>query len=667
MGKQYHVALLAGSSRTNHVYLGIKTLDMVRCDISYQYYLVRSNNGEFIFRGEYSSQLKQQECSFSTVHQNLLKVNKDSDVTIIPTELHSYKPITALTIEIKPLSKDEIISINTEQFLKYFKDIFSGLIITEKFRLILEIKDASFICEVSDFKFDKGEISKHGVLMGMTHLTCKENDRIKIKQSTKDQSLFKSGIDLHKMGIGGLSEEFAIIFRRLFASRLVPRKTMNEMNISHIRGMIIHGPPGCGKTLLARQIGKLLNCAKPKVVNGPELLNMYVGESESNTRKLFEDAINDRECKELHLIICDEFDALSRHRGMTTHNNPVHDNVVTTLLSYIDGINQLNNILLICMTNRIDLIDSALLRPGRLELQIEISLPDLNGRTEILNIHMATMKSNRYLDKAVDINELAIRTKNFTGAEIEGLVKCASSYAITRTIDTEQLKMTTNPTVMMGDFIKAFNEIKPMFGNISTQITEITGNEMIFWHPEIIRQYRSIIDRAQKLTSGHSLSIVIDGQPYSGKTFMSAHLVEQLCPSYARIIDPMSVIDKNEQEKCRAIRQVYDNAEKSEFSMIILDTFERLIEWCPIGMTLNNQILQVILTLLRKNIKSNNKLVTLMTCYDAGLLKKLEVDNLFDLHFTMPHRIDAKSAKMFNYETQEEAEISVVLHQHSKV
>ena len=119
------------------------------------------------------------------------------------------------------------------------------------------------------------------------------------------------------------------------------------MNIHHIRGMIIHGPPGCGKTLLARQIGALLNCVDTKVVNGPELLNMYVGESEANTRKLFEDAINDKEGRDLHLIICDEFDALCRTRGMTIHNSPVMDNVVNTLLSYIDGINQLNNILMI--------------------------------------------------------------------------------------------------------------------------------------------------------------------------------------------------------------------------------------------------------------------------------------------------------------------------------
>ena len=161
------------------------------------------------------------------------------------------------------------------------------------------------------------------------------------------------------MGIGGLSEQLLTIFRRLFASRRLPSHLIKEMNIKHVRGMIIYGPPGCGKTLLARQIGQLLNCQDTKIVNGPELLNMYVGESEANTRKLFAEAISDKDCQALHLIICDEFDALSRVRGTTLNNSPVLDNVVNTLLSYIDGVNQLNNILLICMTNRIDLVDPA--------------------------------------------------------------------------------------------------------------------------------------------------------------------------------------------------------------------------------------------------------------------------------------------------------------------
>src|SRR5690606_5658909 len=133
-------------------------------------------------------------------------------------------------------------------------------------------------------------------------------------------------------------------------------------------------------TLIARSIGAMLTDKEPKVVNGPEILNKYVGQSEENIRKLFEDAIKDQEDNGdksgLHIIIFDEIDAICKQRGTQNSGTGVHDTVVNQLLSMIDGVNSLNNVLVIGMTNRKDLIDSALLRSGRLEVHIEIGLPD---------------------------------------------------------------------------------------------------------------------------------------------------------------------------------------------------------------------------------------------------------------------------------------------------
>ena len=98
----------------------------------------------------------------------------------------------------------------------------------------------------------------------------------------------------------------------------------------------------------------------------------------------------------------------------------------------MDGVDQLNNILIIGMTNRLDMIDEALLRPGRLEVHMEISLPDEKGRYQILNIHTAKMRANRVMDTDVDLEELAASTKNFSGAEINGLIKSATSFAFNR-------------------------------------------------------------------------------------------------------------------------------------------------------------------------------------------------------------------------------------------
>lgn len=134
----------------------------------------------------------------------------------------------------------------------------------------------------------------------------------------------------------------------------------------------------------------MLNGKEPKVVNGPEVLNKFVGASEENVRKLFEDAEKDQAAhgnqSELHVIIFDEIDAICKSRGSVRDGSGVHDTVVNQLLTKIDGVDALNNILLIGMTNRKDMLDEALLRPGRLEVQVEIGLPDEKGRVQILTV-----------------------------------------------------------------------------------------------------------------------------------------------------------------------------------------------------------------------------------------------------------------------------------------
>ena len=177
------------------------------------------------------------------------------------------------------------------------------------------------------------------------------------------------------------------------------------MGVQHVKGMLLYGPPGTGKTLIARQIGKMLNGKEPKVVNGPEILSKYVGQSEENIRNLFADADAEQAARgddsDLHIIIFDEIDSVCKARGSSRDGTGVHDTVVNQLLSKIDGVNSLNNILLIGMTNRKDLIDEALLRPGRLEVHVEISLPDESGRLQILGIHTAPMREAKVRPKGV--------------------------------------------------------------------------------------------------------------------------------------------------------------------------------------------------------------------------------------------------------------------------
>lgn len=284
---------------------------------------------------------------------------------------------------------------------------------------------------------------------------------------------FRPDWNFESMGIGGLDSEFSDIFRRAFASRVFPPSVVAKLGIHHVKGILLYGPPGTGKTLMARQIGKMLTGREPKVVNGPEVLNKFVGQSEENVRNLFKDAEAEYAAKgddsDLHILIFDELDAICRQRGTRADGTGVGDTVVNQLLSKIDGVNALNNILIIGMTNRKDMIDEALLRPGRLEVHMEISLPDAKGRLQIIKIHTSKMATSGLLDQSVPLEWLAQQTKNFSGAEIEGLVKSAASFALNRQINPKDLTKPVDPSkikVMKQDFEAALAEVKPAFGAV---------------------------------------------------------------------------------------------------------------------------------------------------------------------------------------------------------
>lgn len=242
-------------------------------------------------------------------------------------------------------------------------------------------------------------VTKWGVLLDKTELRFSRAPDSLVKLSGEHEintnAIIQPDFKFEDMGIGGLDREFWTIFRRAFSSRIYPQDLVQKLGIRHVKGLILYGPPGTGKTLMARQIAKMLHAREPKIINGPEILNKYVGQSEENIRALFRDAELEYKSKgensQLHIIIFDELDAICKQRGARQDNTGVGDSVVNQLLAKMDGVEQLNNILVIGMTNRLDMLDEALLRPGRFEVQLEISLPDLQGRYQILKIHTKTV------------------------------------------------------------------------------------------------------------------------------------------------------------------------------------------------------------------------------------------------------------------------------------
>jgi len=438
-----------------------------------------------------------------------------------------------------------------------------------------------------------------------------------------------------------------------------------------VRGIMLFGPPGCGKTLMARQIGKMLNCHEPKIINGPEILNKYVGQSEENIRVLFSEAEQEweekKEASQLHLLIFDEIDAICKQRGTSRSGTGVNDSVVNQLLSKIDGVNSLNNVLLIGMTNRLDLIDEALLRPGRFEVQVEIGLPDRKGRLQILKIHTEKMRKNKYMADDVNFEVLADATKNFSGAEIEGLVKSATSFALNRTVDLDNIGMPQQQQqqqkqpaakaqqpqadnkskiekdvqikVTMADFELALQEVKPAFGISTDELEPYLAHGLIDYgqsFTQLLGKCKSFVQQISNSDTTDLLTVLLEGVAGTGKTTLSAHLAVHSGFPYVKIISPETMVGYGEVEKAAKITKVFHDAYKSPLSIIVLDNIERLIEFVHIGPRFSNLILQTMLVLLKKVPGKKRKLMVIGTTSQKDTLKNLEISEAFNFTMRVP-------------------------------
>ena len=233
-----------------------------------------------------------------------------------------------------------------------------------------------------------------------------------------------------------------------------------EIGIRAPKGILLYGPPGCGKTLLAKAVANESE-ANFILVKGPELLNLWVGESEKGLRTIFKKA---RQVAPT-VIFFDEIDAIASHRGMNPGNN-VTERMVNTLLTELDGLEELHNVVVIAATNRPDILDPALLRPGRFDRLLLTPLPDEKARADIFNIHVKSMP----LAKDVNLKKLVERTNGYVGSDIEGLCRESGMLALREDIQATEVHMRhfemalerVRPSIRLED-MKKYKEIEASY------------------------------------------------------------------------------------------------------------------------------------------------------------------------------------------------------------
>ncbi|MGC8628823.1 MAG: CDC48 family AAA ATPase [Candidatus Micrarchaeia archaeon] len=279
------------------------------------------------------------------------------------------------------------------------------------------------------------------ILMNLSVNRANFMDALKSIRPSALREVFVERPNVHWNDIGDL-ETVKEEIKEAVELPLKDPEAFDKIGIRPIKGILLVGAPGTGKTLLAKAVATERE-ANFISIKGPEVLSKYVGESEKTVRELFRKARMASPC----IIFIDEIDAIANPRGEDFGDSRVTERVVDTLLTEMDGLQDLKNVVVLAATNRPEDIDPALLRPGRFDKIIEIPMPDAQARLEILKVHTRRMP----LDKDVDLQELAAATENYTGAEIENVVREAGMYAI----------RAKRNVVKKEDFMHALEDIKP--------------------------------------------------------------------------------------------------------------------------------------------------------------------------------------------------------------
>ena len=377
--------------------------------------------------------------------------------------------------------------------------------------------------------------------------------------------------------IGGLRDEVTKV-REMIELPLRHPELFRRLGVEAPKGVILHGPPGTGKTLLAKAVANETN-ASFYTIGGPEIMSKFYGESEERLRNVFQEAQKNAPS----IIFIDELDSIAPKREEVS--GEVERRIVAQLLSLMDGLKARGKVVVIGATNRINAIDPALRRPGRFDREIELGVPDRDGRLDILQIHTRGMP----LEKDVNLERLADITHGFVGADLHALAKEAAIRALRRILPEIDLSAESIPAdilnkiiVKMQDFIDVVNEMEPSaMREVFVEVPDVKWED-IGGLETIKQELREAVEWPLKYQGMFAYAdatppkgILLYGPPGTGKTLMAKATANESEANFISIKGP-ELLSKWVGESEKGVREIFRKARQAAPCIIFFDEIDAI-------------------------------------------------------------------------------------------
>jgi len=411
------------------------------------------------------------------------------------------------------------------------------------------------------------------VITDTTEIEISERPAEQLADSTEDHD----APDITYEDIGGLDDELEQV-REMIELPMRHPELFQQLGIEPPKGVLLHGPPGTGKTLMARAVANEID-AYFTDISGPEIMSKYYGESEEQLREIFDEATENAPA----VVFIDEIDSIAPKRGETSGD--VERRVVAQLLSLMDGLEERGQVIVIGATNRVDALDPALRRGGRFDREIEVGVPDKEGRKEILQVHTRGMP----LAEGIDLDQYAENTHGFVGADIEQLAKEGAMNALRRirpelNLDEDEIDAETLERLQVteNDFKEALKGIEPSaLREVFVEVPDITWEdvgglegtkerlrETIQWPLEYPEVFEQMDMQAAK-------GVLMYGPPGTGKTLLAKAIANESQSNFISIKGP-ELLNKYVGESEKGIREVFEKARSNAPTVVFFDEIDSI-------------------------------------------------------------------------------------------